>query len=127
MGGVVQSREDVFALQERVIRQDLLERGSRPEQFEHIRYADPLPANAGSAPALAGFYRDSIETFQIHRIACHFDDTQSSEQRQEARGAEMNYWDDLGRAFCPQLFFCSSALQRLETGKSPLRHLETPP
>jgi hypothetical protein len=65
MCGVVQGRKDVFALQERVIGQDLLERGSCREQFEHIRNTDAQSTNAGASPALAGFHRDSIEAIEI--------------------------------------------------------------
>ena len=82
MGCIIQGREDVFALEEWVIREDFLERGSRAEQFEHIRNTNALAANAGSAPALPGFDGDSIQAFEIHAISRYFDDTQSAVQRQ---------------------------------------------
>jgi hypothetical protein len=82
MGSVVQSREDVFALEGWVILEDFLEGGSRAEQFEHIRNTNALAANARTAPALPGFDGDSIQAFEIHGISRYFDDTQSAVQRQ---------------------------------------------
>ena len=100
VGRVVQRRKDVFALEIRVIRQDLLERSSRPEQFEHIRNTDAQSTNAGPAPTLAGFHRDSIEAIQIHRISCNFDDTHSPVQRQErAASSSVNF--QMTRIFPP--------------------------
>ena len=63
MGCVVQGREDVFALKKGIIGEYLLERGSGRQQFEHIGDTDAVPANARTTAALAGFDRDSIETF----------------------------------------------------------------
>jgi len=51
--------------------QDFSKESYPPEQFEHIRNPDALPANAWPAPHLS-LYRDSIEAFQIHRISCYF-------------------------------------------------------
>jgi hypothetical protein len=87
MGGVVQNRKNVFALEEWVILENFLERGARAEQFQHIRNTDALAANARTTPALPGFDRDSIQAFEIHRISRYFDDTQSAVQRQGRGGS----------------------------------------
>jgi glycine hydroxymethyltransferase len=68
MSCVLKRGENVFALQERIIRQNLLVRGSRAKQFEHFGNTDAQTANAGPTAALAGLGSDAIQAFGIHGI-----------------------------------------------------------
>ena len=58
--GVLDRGENVLALKKRVILEDFLERSPCSQQFQHVRDADALAANAGTSPALAFFNRDSL-------------------------------------------------------------------
>jgi hypothetical protein len=82
MGGVIQRGEDVFTLKEWIVLQNLVERSSCGEKFQHVRNADALPANARAAAALFGFDGNPIEALVIHGMSSNFDDTQSPVQRQ---------------------------------------------
>lgn len=64
--GVVEGGEDVFTLEKRVVREDFFEGSPGAEEFEYIRNANAMSANAGTTAALAGFDGDAIESFQIH-------------------------------------------------------------
>jgi hypothetical protein len=66
IGGVVDSSENVFTFQERVITQDFLKGGSCSKQFKNISYADALAANTGTPSTFAFFDSDSTKTLQIH-------------------------------------------------------------
>ena len=58
-GGVCNGRENVLTFKKSVIPENLLNRSARPEQFEHVRYAHSLAANARLPTALSGFRGDS--------------------------------------------------------------------
>jgi hypothetical protein len=82
VGGVVECGEDVFTLEKWVVGENFFKGSASAEEFEDIRNANTVSANARTPAALAGFDRDSIESFQIHRNSYYFDDTQTSFQRQ---------------------------------------------
>ena len=66
-GGVEKRRFDVRGLEKGVVAQDFLVRRAGGEQFEQIGDAKSLPADAGTAPALARFDGDAFEKF--HRAS----------------------------------------------------------
>lgn len=68
VGGVVDRSEDVLAFEEGVISEDFVKGGACPEKFQHIGDAKVLSANAGTAPALAFFDRNSVQALKIHKI-----------------------------------------------------------
>ena len=78
MGGVLQRSQDVFALQEWIIRQDFLIRGSRAKQFQHVGNTYAQTANAGPTATLAGFNGDAIQPFEIDGIPYSSGNTQSA-------------------------------------------------
>ena len=52
MSRVFERRENVLLFQIGIIREDLLERRSGAQQFQHVGYAHSQPANAGTPAAL---------------------------------------------------------------------------
>jgi hypothetical protein len=68
MGGLVQHGEDVIALQEWIIRQDFLVRGSRAKQFKHVGTRIRKPRMQGRPPHLQGFNGDAIQGFEVQGI-----------------------------------------------------------
>jgi hypothetical protein len=66
VGCVLDGRQDVFALQEGIIGEDLLDGSSCSQQFEEIGDTNSEPANAGAPPTLALFNRNSTESVQVH-------------------------------------------------------------
>jgi hypothetical protein len=54
-GGVVEGSEYILAFQESVVGEDLIDRGTRSEEFEDIRDPDPKAPNTGASTALAFF------------------------------------------------------------------------
>lgn len=69
ISGIVESGDDVIALQKRVVGQDFVEGRAGAEEFQDVGDTDTMTANARASAALTLFDRDSIKTLQIHRIA----------------------------------------------------------
>ena len=69
MRSVFDCCQDVLSLQVRIVLEDLIKRGPRPEEFQDVRYANPHSANAGAPPALAFVNGDSLEPFWGHNAA----------------------------------------------------------
>ena len=66
MRSVFDRCQDVLSLQVRIVLEDLIERGPRPEEFQDVRYANPHSANARTPPTLAFVNGDSLEPFCGH-------------------------------------------------------------
>jgi hypothetical protein len=58
--------QNVFALKRRIIVEDFFERSSARDEFENIRHANPLAANAGAPSALACLDSDPAQPFSTH-------------------------------------------------------------
>ena len=65
-GGVSDGGKNVLTLQERIIFEDLLKRGSGAEELENVRDADACAADAWTSTALAFLDGDALKKFQIH-------------------------------------------------------------
>jgi len=68
VGRVFDSCQDVFALKERVVGEDLLDGSSCSQQLEDVGDTNSEPANAGTPPALAIFNRNSTEPVQLQIV-----------------------------------------------------------
>ena len=68
VGGVIDGGEDVVTLQKRVIGQNFIEGRACAEKLQNVGDAKALAADAGPPAALALFNRDSMKTFQIHKL-----------------------------------------------------------
>ena len=66
MGSVLDGCQDVLSLQVRIVLEDLIEGGPRPEEFQDVRYANSHPANARTPPTLAFVNCDSLQPFCGH-------------------------------------------------------------
>jgi len=64
--GIIYRRENVLALQIRIVRQNFFDARPSAKQFKDVRYADPHPANARAAAALRVVDRDSTEAILSH-------------------------------------------------------------
>ena len=65
-GGVSDGGKNVITLQERIILEYLFKRGSGAEEFENVRDADALAADAWTPTALAFLDGYALKKFQIH-------------------------------------------------------------
>src|SRR3989304_7085999 len=68
-GSVFNRCQDVLSLQVGIVLEDFLERSPRPEEFQDVRYAHSLSANARTPPALAFVNGNSSEPFWRHIAA----------------------------------------------------------
>jgi hypothetical protein len=64
-GGVSDGGKNVIALQERIVLEDLLKRGSGAQELENVRDADALAADAWTTTALAFLDGDALKKVQI--------------------------------------------------------------
>lgn len=88
--GVGNGGEDVVPLQERVVAEDLFERGAGGKKVQDVRDAHALPADARLAAALAGFDRDPLEQFSLHdRIV----PAKATALHRTARGVGCERWE----------------------------------
>ena len=62
MSSVVQSSQNVFALQKCVVLKNLFERSARAKQLENVGNSQTLAANARTPSALACFHGDSLKS-----------------------------------------------------------------
>lgn len=60
-GSELDAGKNVVALKERVVGENLLVTGPGAEEFQHVLHAQPLPANARPAVALARLNRDAVQ------------------------------------------------------------------
>ena len=68
MGGVLQGGKNVFAFQEWIVGQNLVEGSSGAQEFQNIADAHSESANAGASTTLTHFNGDAIEALEIHGI-----------------------------------------------------------
>ena len=71
MRGILDRGENIFALKERVIAQNLVSGCAVSEKLQDIRNAEAMATDTGATTTFAGFDGDSLESLRAHNLRIH--------------------------------------------------------